>query len=91
MSTKKTNSLKHFREEIDTVDEQIIALLAKRMEVVKKVGVYKKEHEIPPLDPKRWQDVLTTKRQKAKALNLSTDLVEDIYNRIHKEALLIER
>ncbi len=91
MSINKTNSLKYFREEIDTVDEQIIALLAKRMEVVKKVGVYKKEREIPPLDPKRWQEVLTTKRQIAKELNLSADLVEDIYERIHKEALLIEQ
>ncbi len=91
MNTNKINSLKHFREEIDTVDEQIIALLAKRMEVVKKVGVYKKEHEIPPLDSKRWQEVLKTKRQKAKALNLSADLVEDIYECIHKESLLIEQ
>jgi chorismate mutase len=87
----KDDTLVKFRQEIDAVDEQIISLLAKRMEIVKKVGAYKAERNIPPLDQKRWRDVLLSKMKQAKALNLSEKLVKDIYERIHKEALKLEK
>ena len=86
----KTHSLEQFRQEIDTVDEQIISLLGKRLEIVRKVGIYKAERNIPPLDKGRWREVLVSKMNQAKSLHISEELVEDIYNRIHKEALKIE-
>ena len=46
--------LQNYRESIDKIDIQIIELLSKRFEVVKKVGEYKKLHNIPPLQPERW-------------------------------------
>jgi chorismate mutase len=90
MKRDNNNILDEFRQEIDAVDEQLISLLAKRMEIVKKVGAYKAERNIPPLDQKRWREVLLSKMKQAKALNLSEALVKDIYERIHKEALKIE-
>lgn len=82
--------LKKLREEIDSADEAIITALSKRMETVKKVGALKAAHNIPPLDQARWQKVLESKKSLAKTLNLSEELVHDLYERIHKEALKIE-
>jgi len=50
------------------------------MKVVEKVGKYKKENNIPPLDKKRWQEVIKTKK----------GFIKKIWEIIHEEALKIE-
>jgi chorismate mutase len=82
--------LEDLRKQIDEIDNLIVDLLAKRMKVVEKVGVLKKQHNVPPLDPARWQQVLTSKMEKAKSLGLDREMVKKIYNIIHEEALKIE-
>ncbi len=84
------NQLDEFRKQIDVIDDSIVNLLAKRMKVVKKVGIFKKQINMPPLDPTRWQQVLTSKMEKAKSLGLDPEMVKRIYNIIHEEALKIE-
>ena len=86
-----TKTLDTLRQEIDSIDDEIIALLAKRMERVTEVGQYKSIHNIAPLDEKRWQQVLQTISAKAKKQNLSEELVKEIYELIHQEALVIEK
>ena len=84
------NQLDKFRKQIDEIDNLIIDLLVKRMRVVKKVGQYKKSKNLPPLDPARWQQVLTSKIEKAKSLGLDPEMVKKIYNIMHDYALKIE-
>lgn len=79
------------RKKIDDIDDSIIRLLAKRLEMVKKVGIYKKQHNIPPLDSTRWQQVLRSKIELGKSLSLPQKLIEIIYNAIHDAALEIEK
>jgi len=82
--------LEKYRHQIDEIDTKIIDLLAKRFEIVKKIWKYKKEKNIPTLQHKRWQKVLKTRKQLAKQKWINTELIENIWNLIHKEALLIE-
>lgn len=82
--------LQNYRESIDKIDIQIIELLSKRFEVVKKVGEYKKLHNIPPLQPERWQEVLKTKKELARKKWISEDFIVKIWNEIHTEALKLE-
>lgn len=86
----KQQLTKH-RVKIDECDKQIIEALAKRMKAVEKVGVLKKRHNVPPLDPARWQQVLNSKMKKAKSLGLDPEMVKKIYNIIHEYALKIEK
>lgn len=83
--------LQNYRNKIDAIDAQIIALLSDRLEVVKKVWEYKKLHNIPPLQPERWQEVLSSKKDLAKKLWINPDFIESIWNEIHKEALRLEK
>jgi len=83
--------LELYRKQIDEIDAQIIDLLAKRFEIVKKVGEYKKERNIPPLQPERWQQVLQTRKNLAKEKWLNPELIEKIWNLIHEEALKLEK
>ena len=84
------SELIEFRTQIDTIDNQIIELLAKRFEIVRQVGHYKKEHHLPPLQLGRWEEVLEDKIQKAKKYNIDQNCIVDIWNRIHESALEIE-
>jgi len=83
--------LEQYRQEIDKLDNIIIEALWKRMEIVKKVWEYKKEHNITPFQPWRWQKVLDNVIKKGEKFWLDKNFVEDIYNRIHEEALKIEK
>ncbi len=83
-------NLEELRTQIDRVDQQLIAALHQRMELVKQVGIFKKKHNLPPLDQKRWQAVLDSKQTLAEKKGLETSLVRDIYERIHQAALEVE-
>jgi len=84
-------TLEDLRTQIDQVDQQLIAALHHRMELVKQVGVFKKRHSLPPLDQKRWQAVLDSKIALAKQKGLDESLVHDIYERIHQTTLEIQK
>jgi len=60
--TKEVNVLEGYRETINIIDRQLIELLSKRFETVRKIGAYKKERNMPPLQPARWREVLDSRR-----------------------------
>jgi chorismate mutase len=75
------------RQEIDLVDQFLLKTLAKRMEVSAKIGEYKKQHGLPPLDEKRWQKVLSSILEAAQDIDLNQDFVKEIYEIIHRYSL----
>lgn len=54
------NNLETLRNEINDIDSQIFQLLNLRHSVVKKIGQYKKENNIPVLDQSR-EKIIETK------------------------------
>ena len=82
--------LEKLRAEIDEADRVLIDTLLKRMNLVKIVGEYKKERGIPPLDQKRWEQVVKSRSEYAQGLGLSPELIVEIFEILHKYALQIE-
>lgn len=85
-----TNTLQTLRDQLDTIDREIVKLLAERFKVIHQVGLHKKQSGEPILDPDRWARVLTSKKLIARQLGVDPQLIEDLYNRIHQHALQIE-
>ena len=79
--------LPELREKIDEVDYLLLNALAQRSFIVGYVGEYKKARNIPPLDPIRWQEVVDQKKELAEQMNLDPDMVEEIYEVIHRYSL----
>lgn len=50
--------LKKLRAEIDTVDEEIVKLFCRRMEISRQVSAYKVQHGLPVLDADRERQKL---------------------------------
>jgi chorismate mutase/prephenate dehydratase len=76
------------RNEIDEIDRQLLALLARRMETVRNVAKFKRENEDAPLhDPEREHKVFEFWSREGESLGLSTYFV----GRILKELLAYSR
>jgi chorismate mutase-like protein len=87
----KLQEIDTLRLEIDRLDRQLIILLANRMQTVTQIGEIKQQLGMPPLQPSRWQNVLNTRMQIGESLNLNPEFIHDIWERIHIEALELEK
>jgi len=78
---KKCNTLEEARNEIDKVDEEIVKLIAKRNNYIKQIAHFKTTiDEVKAED--RIDDVISKVRQQAIGLDLSPNLVNDLYIRM---------
>ncbi len=84
------DELTEYRRQIDSIDDNILHLLAERIAVVKKVGEYKRKHNIPFLVPERKRQIIETKSEQAKKLGLYPEFVGKIYELIHDLGLKTE-
>jgi chorismate mutase/prephenate dehydratase len=57
-------NLEYYREQIDKIDTELIALVEKRMDVAKKIGEIKLKNGAQVLDEKREQKVLASRMEK---------------------------
>lgn len=83
-------SLDDLRKNLLNLDKSLCLLLAERIRIVKRIGVYKNQLKIPALDSNRWQQLLANKIKMAERLEVSSSLVEQIFNSIHELSLNIE-
>jgi len=83
--------LDSLRQTLYNLDRTLCLLLAERFKIVKRIGIYKNELKIPPLDTVRWEQVLNNKIKIAKALGVSVSLTKEIFNAIHEVSLSIEK
>ena len=51
-------ALEQARQTVDEVDRQMAELFVRRMDAVRVIGAYKKEHGLPVFDPEREKTVL---------------------------------
>ena len=52
--------LQDYRKQIDRIDNELSRLFQERMDVIREVALYKKEHGLPILDAAREQEKLTS-------------------------------
>ncbi|MGQ0286202.1 bifunctional chorismate mutase/prephenate dehydrogenase [Pasteurellaceae bacterium 22721_9_1] len=83
-------ALKDIRTEIDHVDRTLLQLIAKRLELVKKVGEIKHQHGLPIYVPEREAEMLAARRQEAEKLGVPADLIEDVLRRLMRESYTSE-
>lgn len=81
------NTLKTLRSRIDTIDDQIISLMGKRMKIVDEIGVLKKENNVAILQVKRWNEILNRMKTEGENLALSEEFVLQVYKAIHQESI----
>lgn len=84
---KESDELYELRKQIDELDETLVGLLNKRMSVCRRIGEYKKEHNLTVLQSKRYKEILDKYIDSALANGLSPQFIEQLFEIIHKESV----
>ncbi|MDE6377822.1 MAG: bifunctional 3-deoxy-7-phosphoheptulonate synthase/chorismate mutase type II [Duncaniella sp.] len=85
-----TENLVHLRRQIDQIDNELIELLAKRMNISREIGTYKKEHNIPIVQAARFDDIMRSRVLAAKSMGMSEEFMKQILSSIHEESVRIQ-
>ena len=84
MEIKKCTTLDEARSEIDSVDREIVELIAKRNDFIKQIAHFKTSVEEVKAED-RISDVISKVRAQAISLDLSPNLINDLYVRMIDE------
>ncbi len=75
------------REQINQIDTELMELMARRMKISKEIGEYKKDHKMPVLQTRRYDDIINQWAMSATQLGLDDDFVKSVYRLIHEESV----
>lgn len=84
MEIKQCDTLNEARAEIDVVDREIVELIAKRNDYIKQIAHFKTSVEEVKAE-ERIADVISNVRAQAISLDLSPNLINDLYVRMIDE------
>lgn len=84
---QSTESLQALRQQIDKVDTELLDLYAKRMEIARQIGQYKKEHSMPVVQESRYNDLMKSRVATAVDMGLSADFMKTVLQAIHEESV----
>ncbi len=87
-TTAIDDSLTEMRQQIDSIDSQLIDLLARRMQVCLAVGEYKKRNGISVVQKNRYHEILEKRSRQGVDKGLDPTYVKNIMNLIHDESVL---
>lgn len=86
----RTSILEQLRGEIDGVDHRLIQLLARRGEISKEIGQYKREKGLEIRDTKREAELMEKRMQWAADLGVDRDLIKDLFCRMMRTSREIQ-
>ncbi|ART79697.1 bifunctional chorismate mutase/prephenate dehydrogenase [Oceanisphaera avium] len=78
------------RDQIDEVDQELVALFARRLKLVAGVGEVKSRQGVPIYAPDREASMLAKRRAEAQAQGVPPDLIEDVLRRFMRESYASE-
>ena len=89
-STAFREGLHQLRAQIDVLDDNLLWLLKSRMDVSRKIGQNKKEHNVAILQMGRWDELMSAMVEKGRSYGLSEGTIRTIMNAIHDESVRVQ-
>ena len=81
------SQLGNLRSRIDIIDEQLLDLLKKRMDIADEIGGLKKTNNVAILQNTRWHEILGKMILEGEQRNLSEEFVIQVFKAIHQESI----
>jgi len=79
--------IENCRSEIDDLDEEIIALVSRRMQLVREIGVVKKEKNVAVLQPERFRALREALHRRGAKSELSEEFINLLLEAVHQESI----
>lgn len=80
-------ALQKLREQVDQLDDELLSLMAQRMKMADKIGIYKKENQMTILQTERFNAILRRAFAKADKLGLSREFIQRYFDAVHMESI----
>ena len=84
------DGIEALRARIDVIDDNLLKLLAERMDVSRRIGRYKKEHNVAIIQAGRWDALLAAMVARAREKGISEEAITAIMNAIHDESVKVQ-
>lgn len=81
------SALQKLREQVDQLDDELLSLMAQRMKMADKIGIYKKENQMTILQTERFNAILQRAFAKADQLGLSREFIQRYFDAVHMECI----
>lgn len=82
--------LEPYRKRIDDLDDQIVDLLAARLQIIHEVAALKEENNIPAVLQDRVDEVINRCAARASAKGMDQNLARELYTKIVKHCCDLE-
>lgn len=82
-----TENLSLLRQQLDKIDTELLDILARRFEVAREIGRYKKLHRMPVVQAERYNDVIRTRVEAGTSMQMDKDFLTNILLAIHDESV----
>lgn len=81
------DKLNELRSQIDKIDDSLIQQIAERMNIVDKIGEFKRDNNVTILQMSRWDEIVEKRVQLANALNLGEGFTKKFLDLVHEESI----
>lgn len=83
----KSENITALRTQIDEIDNQLLELLSKRMQVSQGIAIFKKKHGMTVVQTDRYDEIMHKWMAQAQALGLSQEFARELFETIHEESV----
>jgi chorismate mutase len=81
------NLLEELRNQIDSIDHQIIELVASRMRISTRMGEYKCRNDVTVFQLERWLEILQTRIEQSVSEGLDKEFAGNLIRMLHEESI----
>ncbi len=79
--------LEELRNQIDEVDNRLIAVLQERLQLASEVGRVKNQNDITILQPRRWSEIFNSRLKKAAQSEIDSHFMTRLLHLLHQESI----
>ncbi|WP_242215255.1 chorismate mutase family protein [Bacillus cereus group sp. BfR-BA-01383] len=90
MISEKETGLENLRSELDKIDEKLLDTLKARIECCIRIALYKREHDIPMMQPNRIHFVQDRAARYAAENDIDSTFLHQLYKLIISETCRVE-
>lgn len=83
--------MQQFRDQVKTIDLEIVYLLSRRLENVKQIGLLKKELDLDVIQNDKWNELLWEVLAESRERMMDDDFIVNIWNLIHQESKKVQK
>ena len=84
------SDMQTFRQEIDSLDEELIKALARRFDIVRQVAAYKSQAGVPVMQPDRIQQIKERCTDLGSRYGVRPEFLHQLYDLIIEESCVLE-